>query len=347
MPSSASSIGTSAITAGASLAASTSGMTSMSVVRVGAATSRATSSAATGSDGISTISAITVSGASSWADWASKSPKSKSPRSTSRTSVALASGTELVTSNACVLSKLNSWVDTKSTGGGTAAAGAMSRSLNICVDAKSAEISGSASAGISATANSTEGASGSCGASGATAKARPGTCKGRYWPSRRSASAVLRNSWVLQGVVAWVAMSSTQRSNACMACSDTETNASLAGRCSAREVLSNCSKAHAASPKSLSPTMRELPLRVWNARRSVVWSARLVGSARRAANAANPFWTTSRASSRKMSRNSASSSASGSATGTAADMTGAGADTGAGAATACGATAICKAAKSS
>ncbi len=36
--------------------------------------------------------------------------------------------------------------------------------------------------------------------------------------------------------------------------------------------------AQAASPKSFSPTMRELPLSVWNARRKVVCSLRLPGS---------------------------------------------------------------------
>jgi hypothetical protein len=42
--------------------------------------------------------------------------------------------------------------------------------------------------------------------------------------------------------------------------------------------LKTCSHAHAASPNDFSPTMRELPLSVWNARRSVVISARSSGA---------------------------------------------------------------------
>ena len=41
-----------------------------------------------------------------------------------------------------------------------------------------------------------------------------------------------------------------------------------AARCSASWVLKTCSPAQAASPKDFSPTMRELPLSVWKARRS-------------------------------------------------------------------------------
>ncbi|MPN36242.1 hypothetical protein SDC9_183751 [bioreactor metagenome] len=80
------------------------------------------------------------------------------------------------------------------------------------------------------------------------------------------------------------------------------------GRCSASHALSICSMAQPASPNSSSPTMRELPLSVWNARRSVVCSLRLPGSSAKTLRACKPLSTTSRASSRKMDRSSSSPS---------------------------------------
>ena len=92
------------------------------------------------------------------------------------------------------------------------------------------------------------------------------------------------------------------------------------GFCSANQALSNCSIDHAASPNSFRPTMRELPLSVWNARRKVVCSLRSPGSERSVWIAARPLVTTSRASSRKIPSSSSSSSSTrvdaGAATGT-------------------------------
>lgn len=49
------------------------------------------------------------------------------------------------------------------------------------------------------------------------------------------------------------------------ASSATPRSASFASFCSASHALSNCSMDQAASPNSVNPTMRELPLSVWNA----------------------------------------------------------------------------------
>ena len=72
----------------------------------------------------------------------------------------------------------------------------------------------------------------------------------------------------------------------------------------------SCSKAQPASPNSVKPTIRALPFKVWNARRKVVCSAKLLGSDANSRAAASPLCTTSRASSRKISRKSPSSSSS-------------------------------------
>ena len=61
--------------------------------------------------------------------------------------------------------------------------------------------------------------------------------------------------------------------------------------------------------------MRELPFKVWKARRSVVCSLSSPGSLRRVAMAARPVVTTSRASSRKISSSSSSTSTGGRTTG--------------------------------
>ena len=85
-------------------------------------------------------------------------------------------------------------------------------------------------------------------------------------------------------------------------------SAASAPRCSASTVLYCCSQIQAAAPKECRPTMRELPLSVWNARRSVVRRPRSAGSARSSTSASSAPCSTSRASSRKTSRISSSPS---------------------------------------
>ena len=216
--------------------------------------------------------------------------------------------------------------------GGVSGAARSSGSSNSAAGAGSAAGSGGRSGAASATAGAAASAT-----TGGGATAAPGQGRGTRVSSSRIASAALRKVWADHGVAAPVAMSSTQRENCSIASAASESRSALAGFCSASQVLASCSMAHAASPNSLSPTMRELPLSVWKARRSVVPSPMSPGLARRACKAAVPFCTTSRASSRKISRISASSSSSGggaagAGAGAAAAMT-AGAGAGAGAAT--------------
>ena len=118
-------------------------------------------------------------------------------------------------------------------------------------------------------------------------------------------------------------MSSTQSAKPRIASAASLRMSSLAGFCSASQALRTCSIDQPASPNSVNPTIRELPLSVWKARRSVVSSFRSVGLAASVSSAASPFCTTSRASSRKMSRRSSSSksSSAGAAAGAGVDWT--------------------------
>ena len=139
----------------------------------------------------------------------------------------------------------------------------------------------------------------------------PGSpCSGNVSPCLRQASALARSGAALHSASFWVAMSSTQRASACMASWDRFIKPGCAGLCSAKAVLMVCSIAQAASPNSVNPTMRELPLSVWKARRSVVKLSRSSGLSRNVVNAVWPLPSTSRASSRKMLRRSSSSSSS-------------------------------------
>ena len=81
----------------------------------------------------------------------------------------------------------------------------------------------------------------------------------------------------------------------------------MCGAC-ARRALNSCSHDQAASPKSRKPSMRELPFRVWKARRTVVMSCALSAALCSRSIAAPASLMTSRASSTKMSRISGSSS---------------------------------------
>ena len=79
---------------------------------------------------------------------------------------------------------------------------------------------------------------------------------------------------------------STQAPSSASADSVKASSAASAGRCSARRVLYTCSPAQAAAPNSFSPTMRELPLSVWKARRRLVSCSRSAGASASAASAA-------------------------------------------------------------
>ena len=101
-------------------------------------------------------------------------------------------------------------------------------------------------------------------------------------------------------------MASVHARKPCRASDASPRSASVTGFCSGSQAFSNCSMAQAASPNSARPTMRELPFRVWKARRRVVCTARSPGSADSARTASSPASTTSQASSRKMSSRSSS-----------------------------------------
>ena len=88
------------------------------------------------------------------------------------------------------------------------------------------------------------------------------SCNGTTLRSSRRASADRRKGWACQPSKWPSAMSSAQRSKARKASPDNCNKGGCMGFCSASQALSNCSIDQAASPNSLSPTMRELPLRV-------------------------------------------------------------------------------------
>ncbi len=134
------------------------------------------------------------------------------------------------------------------------------------------------------------------------------------------ASAATRKALAFQPLSVPAAMSSTHRPKPRIASAARVRMSSLAGFCSASQALSTCSMDQPASPNSVRPTIRELPLSVWKARRSVVSSFRSDGSALRVSSAASPFCTTSRASSRKMSCRSSSSKSSSAVAGAGAGM---------------------------
>ncbi len=133
-------------------------------------------------------------------------------------------------------------------------------------------------------------------------------------------------------------MSSTQAANCANASVHTARNAASVGLLSANHAFIICSIPQAASPNSLRPTMRELPLSVWNARRNVVIWGMLPGSCDKARMADCPASTTSRASSRKISSSSWSSSDKTGATGAGTGAGGTGAAAGGAGGTTCSCT---------
>ena len=135
-----------------------------------------------------------------------------------------------------------------------------------------------------------------------------GKTRGSTLPSRRMASATLRKALTSQAESSPAAISRAQRPKPSKAWREISSKGLSIGFCSASHALSSCSMDQAASPKLFSPTMRELPFRVWNALRKVVCSLKSPGAACKADTAPRPFSTTSRASSRKISSSSSSTS---------------------------------------
>ncbi|EWS63557.1 hypothetical protein Y695_03211 [Hydrogenophaga sp. T4] len=88
------------------------------------------------------------------------------------------------------------------------------------------------------------------------------TASGRYCVWSRQACALRMNGSAFHSSAARASIASTQRSNASMASFASVSSPAAAGRCSASTALNSCSIAQAASPYSVRPTMRELPLRV-------------------------------------------------------------------------------------
>ena len=138
----------------------------------------------------------------------------------------------------------------------------------------------------------------------------PGKTMGKRSLRRRIASAATRKESGRHAWAACAAIASTHCAKPCNASVANDCIGTGMGFCSASQALSICSMAHPASPKSFRPTMRELPLSVWNARRKVVCSLKSPGVLASTCKAAKPFVTTSRASSRKISSSSSSSSCS-------------------------------------
>ena len=160
-----------------------------------------------------------------------------------------------------------------------------------------------------ASASAAVGATGSnAGAAGATATDGPDS--GSTSPRSRMADEAARNDAADQPPARCAAMSSTQWLKRSMASPHRASNSGLAGLNSASQAFITCSRAQAASPNSFRPTIRELPLRVWNARRRVVISGISPGWVARLVSATRPPSNTSRASSRKMSSKSSSTTGS-------------------------------------
>ena len=163
------------------------------------------------------------------------------------------------------ISPSNICVDAKS---GLSGGALKSRLSTNCVEAKSCAFGSDFSDSSSGNSNicvaeNSEGDSSSATESGSAGTSiAPGVRRGTKVPSKRRASDDLRKSAALQPFASWLAMSSAQRPKAPMAVPAMEIRLSLAGFCSARDALSICSKDHAASPNSLSPTILELPLSV-------------------------------------------------------------------------------------
>ena len=84
-------------------------------------------------------------------------------------------------------------------------------------------------------------------------------------------------------------MSSTHSANPFIASVASARRSSLAGFWSAIQALSTCSIDQPASPNSVRPTILELPLSVWKARRKVVSSPRSDGFAASVLSAARAF----------------------------------------------------------
>ena len=99
-------------------------------------------------------------------------------------------------------------------------------------------------------------------ATGKGGVAGTGDIKGSQRPSSRMASALARKVDAVHVPSRLAAMSSIHPEKAVSASAEKDLRSSLAGFWSASQLLKSCSTAHAASPNSFSPTMRELPLSV-------------------------------------------------------------------------------------
>ena len=184
-----------------------------------------------------------------------------------------------------------------------AAAGACSAGLPAAssrspeaVDAKSSRISVSP-------ASSGAGSKSSCGpcALGLTGSASGST------PSRSAvAAATMGALWKPVALRATSALTQPSSSSSTFS-ENVRSSGSASMTASARRALYNCSQAQAASPKSFRPTMRELPLRVWNARRTVEMDSKCCGSSASFSRLSRALAMTSSASSKKTSSISSSS----------------------------------------
>ena len=181
--------------------------------------------------------------------------------------------------------------------------------------AGSKSCSGDAAGGSTAVASAANGLACTGSASGST-------------PSRSAlAAATIGALWKPLAFLATSALTQPSSSSSTFS-ENVRSTGSASMTASARRALYNCSQAHAASPKSFRPTMRELPLSVWNARRTVEIDSKCCGSSASLAKLSRAPAMTSSASSKKTSSISSSSAVAVSET-----TAGAGAGAGAGGAT--------------
>ncbi len=212
------------------------------------------------SDAIGTISA------SAKGDSDDASAKSSSSRSNDSSTISVFCAARLSKSMPLISSAIGSactGVDAASeraTSCGLSRVKKSSKSKSVSVTttdpARGATVTGASSAGSSNDTASDTSAAGKAGAAGT------GDFSGSQRPSSRMASALTRKVDAVHVLSRLAAISSIHPEKAVSASAEKDLRSSLAGFWSASQLLKSCSTAHAASPNSFRPTMRELPLSV-------------------------------------------------------------------------------------
>ena len=162
-----------------------------------------------------------------------------------------------------------------STSSGAPMSGACSGAPSKAKNSKStfASLAGSADSALATWSKATTSASIAGDAASNLVCAMTGSCNGTSLmslPSVCIASALVRNADAVHAPSVPLAMSSIQREKPTRLSPVMDSKSWLAGFWSASQLLNSCSIVQAASPNSLRPTIRALPLSVWKTRRRMV-----------------------------------------------------------------------------